>query len=218
MTQGFDRQRYFDLASYAHAKLFEPGKAVWQSLDELASYISSLELGRVEGTVHEGAILVNPETIYIGPGAVIEPTAYIKGPCWIGANTVVRHAAYLRGGVITGESCVIGHCTEVKNSIFLDRAQAAHFAYVGDSVLGNRVNLGAGTRLANLRLDGKEVVIRDGEQRIATGRRKFGAIVGDDAQLGCNCVCNPGALIERGARVMPCANVGGIVTTEVTRA
>jgi NDP-sugar pyrophosphorylase family protein len=129
----------------------------------------------------------------------------------IGKNCQVRHGAYIRGGFICGNKCVIGHDTEIKNSIFLNGTQAAHFAYVGDSILGNRVNLGAGTKCANLRLDHGQIFVSIIGQKIATGLKKFGAIIADDCQLGCNSVTNPGTLMAKNSCSMPCINFGGFV-------
>ncbi len=204
-------ESYFDLGDYSHKALFRREEPVWFALEHLAQYLKSLPLGKIEVEIPAGVHLVNPEWISIGKGTVVEAGAYIQGPCWIGQNCTIRHAAYIRGGVLAGDRCVIGHCTEIKNSILLDGAHAAHFAYIGDSILGKDCNLGAGTRLANLRLKGDEVVITIDGKRVHTGRRKLGASVGDGVQLGCNCVANPGTLIGRDAFVYPCVNFGGVI-------
>jgi UDP-N-acetylglucosamine diphosphorylase / glucose-1-phosphate thymidylyltransferase / UDP-N-acetylgalactosamine diphosphorylase / glucosamine-1-phosphate N-acetyltransferase / galactosamine-1-phosphate N-acetyltransferase len=202
----------FDLSGYRHRGLFREDGAPWQALDQLAGYLRGLpELGQIEGRVHPGAWLIHPELIHIGAGTVVEAGAYICGPCWIGKDCQVRHGAYLRGDLVTGDRCVIGHATEVKGSIFLDGAQAAHFAYVGDSILGNRVNLGAGTKLANLRFDHGEVSIQHEGHQLATGRRKLGALIGDGAQLGCNCVAAPGTILGREVWVYPNVTCRGLV-------
>lgn len=158
--------------------------------------------------------MANPENISIGKGTVLEPGVYIKGPCIIGENCTIRHGAYIRGNLITGNGCVIGHDTEIKNSVMLNHAQAAHFAYLGDSILGNRVNLGAGTKCANLKLDHKNIAVRFGERLIETGLKKFGAIIGDDSQTGCNSVTNPGTLFGKQVFCYPCLNVGGFVASK----
>jgi NDP-sugar pyrophosphorylase family protein len=175
-----------------------------------------MKLGKIEAEIPAGAFLVNPELITIEAGAVIEPGCYIKGPCFIGAHSTVRHGAYIRGDVIVGQNSVVGHDSEVKNSILLDHCHAAHFAYVGDSILGNHVNLGAGTKCANLRLDNKPVILFDGQARIDTGLRKFGAVVGDGSQIGCNAVTNPGTLLGKHVFCYPCTNLGGIVPANST--
>jgi len=206
----FDATRYFDLTGFEHASLFEQG-AVWEALNQISGYLARAKLGRILGAVHEGAYLVSPETISIGEGSVVEAGAYIQGPCIIGKGCQIRHGAYIRGNCIIGDRCVIGHATEVKHAIFFNGAHAAHFAYVGDSILGNRVNLGAGTKLANLRFDGRPISIYDGETEIETQMRKFGAVLGDDVQMGCNSVTNPGTVIGKKTCVGPCATVKGII-------
>lgn len=205
---------FFDLSNYAHAELFANCTCVWESLDNVRSYLESQSLGQIEGDVDSGAHLVDPHLISIGAGTVVEPGAYIKGPCLIGKNCVIRHGAYIRGNTITGDDCVIGHDTETKNAIFLNGAKAAHFAYVGDSILGANTNLGAGVKCANLRFDGKPIHLRIGGEKIETGRRKLGLILGDEGQIGCNAVPGPGTLMEKGSRALPCLSFGGFVIAD----
>ncbi len=163
--------------------------------------------------VMEGAIVVfagsslMDDDIELKPGAVVEPGALIKGPTIIGEYTDVRQGAYLRGSCLIGEQCVVGHTTEVKNSVMLPEAKAGHFAYIGDSVLGRNCNLGAGTKLANLKIRGREVFVSIGSERIGTGLRKFGAILGDYVETGCNSVTNPGTVIGPKSLVCPCITV-----------
>ncbi len=153
-----------------------------------------------------GAIFAD-RRIRIGKGVVIEPGAFVRGPTVIGDRTDVRHGAYIRGNCLIGQACVVGHATEVKGSIFLDAAKAGHFAYVGDSILGENVNLGAGTKLANLRFGTGNVIITVGGKRVDTGRRKLGAILGDLVQTGCNSVANPGAILGHSSLVPPNTSV-----------
>lgn len=207
----FNPRDYFDLGQCAHSALFEEGQPVWEALKRIRSYLEKRELGKIEGSIEKGALLVNPETISIGKGSIVEAGAYIRGPCIIGENCQVRHGAYIRGAVITGNQCIIGHATEVKNALFLEGAQAGHFAYVGDTILGNHVNLGAGTICANLRLDNKNVSIRMPASTIESGLRKFGAILGDGVQIGCNCVTNPGVVMGKGSRSYPCLSISGVI-------
>lgn len=149
-----------------------------------------------------GATLIGKK-IKIGKGVLVEPGAYIKEPVIIGDNTEIRQGAYIRGECIIGKRCVVGHTTEVKHSIFLDDAKAGHFAYIGDSILGNNVNLGAGTKLANLKFMGGTVSIKTVEDQIDSGLKKIGAILGDDCQTGCNAVTSPGAVFGKGCLLMP---------------
>ncbi|MBW1636117.1 MAG: hypothetical protein JRC87_00015 [Deltaproteobacteria bacterium] len=159
---------------------------------------------RMEGAsvIMAGAVLTG-NRIGVGKGVLIECGAMIKSPAKIGDCCEIRQGAYLRGYVLAGKRCVLGHTTEIKHSILLNDAKAGHFSYLGDSILGNSTNLGAGTKFANLRfLPGNLTIFFNGE-RIDTGRRKFGAILGDEAQTGCNSVTNPGTILGKGAVLMP---------------
>ncbi|MEW6188397.1 MAG: glucose-1-phosphate thymidylyltransferase [Thermodesulfobacteriota bacterium] len=141
-----------------------------------------------------GVTLVGRD-IYIGPGTVVEPGAYIKGPAYIGKMTEVRQGAYLRGNCLVGDRCVVGHVTEMKNSVMFDGAKAGHFAYIGDSLLGRDCNLGAGTKLANLKVVGGTIHVKGEDREFDTGLRKLGVIMGDRTETGCNAVTNPGTLL-----------------------
>lgn len=149
-----------------------------------------------------GAILLG-DKIKIGKGVKIEPGAYIASPTIIGDQTEIRHGAYLRGYCLIGRKCVVGHVTEVKHTIFMDKAKAGHFAYLGDSILGRDVNLGAGTKLANLRFTGGNIQVKTKNGPIDSGLKKFGAILGDSAQTGCNSVTNPGTILARKCILLP---------------
>jgi bifunctional N-acetylglucosamine-1-phosphate-uridyltransferase/glucosamine-1-phosphate-acetyltransferase GlmU-like protein len=164
---------------------------------------------RKDGQVLEGAALILPgafladELIEIGPGVLVETGAMLKGPSIIGARTEVRQGAYVRGSVLAVGDCVIGHATEAKNTLMFSGAKAGHFAYLGDSILGHEVNLGAGTKLANLKM--METPFRfvvDGQTHLVD-LRKFGAILADQVETGCNSVTSPGVLIGRGSKVLP---------------
>jgi acetyltransferase-like isoleucine patch superfamily enzyme len=149
-----------------------------------------------------GAVLIG-NRILLGKGVLIESGALIKEPAVIGDCTEVRQGAYVRGSCLTGKRCVIGHTTEVKHTIFLNDAKAGHFAYLGDSILGNEANLGAGTKFANLRFLSGNVQIKTPNGALDSGLRKFGAILGDRAQTGCNSVTNPGTLLGPDSLLMP---------------
>jgi len=211
--QELSTNQFFSLEACSHQELFEKTAYPWEALHRLAPYLESQKLGEIEVDVPSTAYLIHPELISIGPGTIIEPGAYIQGPVILGPYNHIRHGAYIRGYVVTGENCVIGHSTEVKHSILLNGAQAAHFNYVGDSILGNEVNLGAGVKLANYRLDHKDVDILWKGEKISTGLRKFGAIIGDGTQIGCNAVTNPGTLIGSRAFCYPCTNIKGIISS-----
>jgi len=162
-----------------------------------------------DGSLLDGASVIMAGTvlsgrqIQIGKGVFIEAGSLIKSPAIIGDFSEVRQGAYMRGYCLIGKRCVVGHTTEVKHSIFLNDAKAGHFAYLGDSILGNEVNLGAGTKLANLRFTGGDVPIRTEAGIISTGLRKLGAIMADLVQTGCNSVTNPGTLLGRKSMLMP---------------
>jgi NDP-sugar pyrophosphorylase family protein len=155
------------------------------------------------------AIRLSPEVhlagdrIVIGKGTRIGPGAVLEGPVWIGRDVEIRPGAYLRGGCYIGDGAVVGASTEVKRSILFPHAHAPHLNYVGDSILGRRVNLGAGTVLSNFRHDGAGIVIRRGGSPLDTGRRKLGAILGDGVATGCNCVLNPGTIVGAGSQLYP---------------
>ncbi len=161
-----------------------------------------------DGQVLEGASIIYAgcylmdDQIYIGKNTIIEPTALIKGPSYIGDNSEVRHGAYIRGNVLIGDDCVVGHATEIKSSVMLGGSKAGHFAYIGDSILG-KVNLGAGTKLANLKMVDSPVILNVDNVVYETGLRKFGAIVGDGVETGCNSVTAPGTLLSKNVLLYP---------------
>ena len=202
---------FFDLSCCEHASLFQENLPPWLILQQLASYLHSQVLGVHRGNVSPQAYLINPEQISIGEGSIIEPGAYIQGPCLIGKHCVIRHGAYIRGNVLTGDHCIIGHDSELKHAILLNHASAAHFAYVGDSILGNHVNLGAGVKCANFKLNHTPVSLQINGQRIATHMRKLGAIIGDHSQIGCNTVANPGTLLGQAVHCYPNLNIEGFI-------
>jgi bifunctional N-acetylglucosamine-1-phosphate-uridyltransferase/glucosamine-1-phosphate-acetyltransferase GlmU-like protein len=158
-------------------------------------------------TVIMAGVVLAGSRIRFGRGVLVESGAFIKSPAVIGDYTEIRQGAYLRGYTLVGARCVVGHVTEVKHAIFLDDAKAGHFAYLGDSILGGNVNLGAGTKMANLRFVRGEVQIRTPEGKVNSGLTKLGAILGDEVQTGCNSVTNPGTLLGRGSLVLPNATV-----------
>jgi UDP-N-acetylglucosamine diphosphorylase / glucose-1-phosphate thymidylyltransferase / UDP-N-acetylgalactosamine diphosphorylase / glucosamine-1-phosphate N-acetyltransferase / galactosamine-1-phosphate N-acetyltransferase len=202
---------FFNFSQFAHAALFQNDPFPWLVLQQLEVYLKNQPLGQLKGKISPLAYLVNPELIFIDEGSIVEPGAYIQGPCMIGKHCVVRHGAYIRGNVLTGDHCVIGHDSEIKHAILLNKAHAAHFAYVGDSILGNEVNLGAGTKCANFKLNQSTVNLHVRDQKIATHMRKLGAIIGDKTQIGCNVVTNPGTLLGQTVHCYPCLNIEGFI-------
>jgi NDP-sugar pyrophosphorylase family protein len=205
----------FDLSDPTTAAFFDSCDYVWEALAQIKRHVARLTAGgrRIDGTVMDGAWL-SDAPIVIEAGAVVEPGAYVVGPAYIGAGAVVRHGAYVRENVILLAGSTLGHASEAKNALFLPGAAAPHFAYVGDSILGHRVNLGAGTKLSNLGIlsakdaaTGRRPTIKltIDDVEYDTGLTKFGAILGDDAQTGCNAVLNPGCIV--GPRTLVYANM-----------
>ncbi len=203
-------QSFFDLNEFSHKELFKECKYVWEALGHLEKYLAEFPLGKIEVPVPKGCTLEQPELISIGMGTVIEEGAFIRGPCIIGAGCTIRQGAYFRGDVVIGDDCVIGHSSELKRSIVLDRAHVPHFNYVGDSILGNDTNLGAGFICSNYRLDGGNIRFYFNGEKIETGINKLGVILGDGSKLGCNGVSNPGTLIGKESVSYPCINFGGV--------
>lgn len=176
----------------------------WQALQALDAFCAELADDR-RGRVHPTAVLEG--TVFLAQDAVIGPHAYVQGPAWIGAGAQVGHAAMLRGNVVVGPGAKVGHATEVKRSILFDDAKAPHFNYVGDSVLGVGVNLGAGVKLANFKTDGGRIAV-GGEP---TGLRKLGAMLGHGVSIGCNAVLNPGTVVGPDTVIYPGAVVHGVI-------
>ena len=184
------------------------GKSLSDFLQELVHSIPLRE--RIQGDIDPRAY-VEIENVVIEKGARVEAGAYIDGPCYISAGTQVRHAAYIRGSVFADCDVVIGHATEVKGSILFNNAKAGHFNYVGDSILGIDVNLGAGTKLANLKFNGQNVRVSSQHQKYDTGLKKLGGILGNGAQTGCNSVLNPGTMLLPGSSFLTSDSAHGIV-------
>ena len=175
-------------------------------------------LGGIAETIRQLGPTLDPEKydhpqpeVWIAKSAQVAPTASITGPCIIGENTEVRQCAFIRGNALVGDGCVVGNSTELKNVILFDHVQVPHYNYVGDSILGYRSHMGAGSITSNVKSDKKLVVIKQGEERMETGRKKVGAMLADDVEVGCGSVLNPGTVIGRGARVYPLTSVRGVV-------
>ena len=199
----------FDLSQTEHAALFDGCHYAWEALKNLKEYLRAQlkpELRkRCEGRAFIG------EEVFIGTGTVVEDGAMIKGPAIIGSNCQIRHNAYLRENVIIGDGCVVGNSTELKNSLLFNGCQAPHFNYVGDSILGCKTHLGAGVVLSNFKAFPGNVTVEIDGQLFDTDLRKFGALLGDGADIGCNAVLNPGSIIGRGSVIYPNTNWRGIL-------
>ncbi|MDB6172464.1 MAG: putative UDP-N-acetylglucosamine diphosphorylase [Chthoniobacteraceae bacterium] len=197
----FAPEKYLDLNHTEHRMLFDNAVHAWDALKQIPSYLQF----RLKPGIH-GRLIGKPfisGAVFIGKGTVIEQGAMIKGPAWIGEGCEIRNGCYIRENVIVGSGCVLGNACEFKNSIIFDQAQIPHFNYVGDSIVGFRGHLGAGVILSNVRLDRGEIRIMSEDGLVATGLRKFGAVIGDHAEIGCNSVINPGSMIGRRAILYP---------------
>jgi len=189
------------------ARHFRPDVPPWEWLKQISAALAALTDGttapeRPPGVHVEGHLWVHPSV-------KLPPYATIIGPTWIGAHTEIRPGAFIRGNVIVGERCVLGNACEFKNCLLMDNVAVPHFNYVGDSVLGNRAHFGAGVICSNLRLDQQPIVVRTEDRTYETGLKKFGAILGDEAEVGCNAVLNPGSVLGRRALVTPAIAFGG---------
>jgi len=206
----FAVDRFFDLSDFEHAAVFDGCDRAWDVLKNIAPYVREHATMDVRGTVEEGAHIIG--NVSIGEGTVVESGAYVRGPAIIGKNCQIRTGAYIRGDVLAGDGCIIGNASEMKNTLLLDEAMAPHYNYCGDSVLGNRCNLGAGTKLSNWKIAAdKTVRLKNGDETIDTGLIKFGALLGDDVQTGCNSVLNPGTVLGKRVLVYACAALRGYV-------
>jgi NDP-sugar pyrophosphorylase family protein len=188
---------------------FAPDAQPWDWLGQIGPALAAHTFDSKPPRVPPGVALEG--FVHLGEGVTLPAYATIIGPAWIGAGTQIRPGAFIRGNVITGERCILGNASEFKNCLLLDGVQAPHFNYVGDSVLGNKAHLGAGAICSNLRLDQKSVIIPTPEGPVDTGLKKFGAIVGDGAEVGCNAVLNPGTLLGPRSLVMPAIAFGGVL-------
>jgi NDP-sugar pyrophosphorylase family protein len=199
----------FDLKQTEHAAIFDGCEFAWDALKRIKDYIAT----NLRPALHnhcEGVAFIG-KNVFIGEGTVVEDGAMIKGPAIIGKNCEIRHNAYIRDNVIIGDNCVIGNSTELKNTLLFNNAAAPHFNYLGDSILGYKAHIGAGVVLSNFKsLPGNIKVELDGKP-FDTGLRKFGALLGDLAEVGCNSVLNPGSIIGRSSVVYPGSNWRGIL-------
>ena len=199
----------FDLSHSIAAPLFEGKTYPWEVLDGIRDFI--LALGP---TLPTDEFKHPAEGVWIARDAAVAPTAYIGAPCIIDHGAEIRHCAFIRGSALVGKNCVVGNSVELKNVILFDNVQTPHYNYVGDSVLGYRSHMGAGSVTSNVKSDKTLVVVRDGTGQIATGRKKMGAMLGDFVEVGCNSVLNPGTVIGRRSSIYPTSCVRGTVPAD----
>ncbi len=206
MTEGLGIKDLFDLSRTIASGLFDSLEAPWQALPLISKFI--LQLGE---SLPESEYERREGGIYIARNAKIYPSAYLAGPLIIDAGAEIRHCAFIRGSAIVGKGAVVGNSTELKNCVLFDKVQVPHFNYVGDSILGYKAHMGAGAITSNVRSDKKLVKVHTPEGDLETGLKKFGAMLGDDVEVGCNTVLNPGVVLGRGVWVYPGSLVRGVV-------
>ena len=177
----------------------------WQALKGIKDLI--LSLGPTLGSDY----IETAPTVWVHKTATVAPSAYLGAPCIIGAGTEVRHCAFIRGSALVGDNCVVGNSVELKNVILFDNVQVPHFNYVGDSILGYKSHMGAGAVTSNVKSDQTPVVVKNGAEQIPTGLKKFGAMLGDHVEVGCNSVLNPGTVVGRNSNIYPTSCVRGVV-------
>ena len=186
--------------------LLEKLEYPWEALPKISEFI--IQLGK---TLNKEIYEEKQENVWIAKTAKIYPTAFIKGPAIIGENAEIRHCAFIRGNAIVGNNAVVGNSTELKNVILFNNVQVPHYNYVGDSILGYKSHMGAGSITSNVKSDKKLVVVKNGEEKIETGLKKFGAMIGDNVEVGCGSVLNPGTVIGKNTNIYPLSSVRGVV-------
>ncbi len=206
MKKTIETKQLLDLNETLAAPLLEQFTYPWQALAHIADFIKAL--GK---TLSKEEYEQREEHIWVARTAVVFPSAYIAGPAIIGPGTEVRHCAFIRGSALVGADCVVGNSTELKNAILFNGVQAPHYNYVGDSVLGYKAHMGAGSITSNVKADKSLVEVTLNGEKIPTGLKKFGAVLGDHAEIGCNSVLNPGSIIGKGAHIYPVSMVRGVV-------
>lgn len=202
----YKTNQLLDLSQTIAAGLFDGKEYPWEALGDIGDFIISL------GKSLPADKFYNPsENVWIAKTANVYPSAYIAGPCIIDENAEVRHCAFIRGNALIGKNCVVGNSTELKNVVLFNNVQVPHYNYVGDSILGYKAHMGAGSITSNVKSDKTLVVVKNSGEMLPTGRKKFGAILGDNVEVGCNSVLNPGTVVGRGSSIYPVSCVRGVV-------
>ena len=196
----------YDLNQTIAKDLFEGVTYPWEVLPKIKEFI--IEFGKKLDKEEYNEV---SENIWVAKSAKVAPTAFIAAPAIIGKNAEIRHCAFIRGSAIIGENTVVGNSTEVKNSIFFNNAKAPHYNYVGDSILGYKAHMGAGSITSNVKSDETLVVVKNGNESIETGLKKFGCMVGDNVEVGCGSVLNPGSVVGRKTNIYPLSSVRGVI-------
>ena len=196
----------YNLTETIAKELLENIEYPWEALPKISNFI--LELGdKLDKEKYEK----RGENIWIAKTAKVAPTAYINGPAIIGENAEIRHCAFIRGNAIVGDGAVVGNSTELKNVILFNKVQVPHYNYVGDSILGYKSHMGAGSITSNVKSDKKLVIVKNGDKKIETGLKKFGAMIGDNVEVGCGSILNPGTVIGNNTNIYPLSTVRGVV-------
>ncbi|MDO4649199.1 MAG: UDP-N-acetylglucosamine pyrophosphorylase [Eubacteriales bacterium] len=206
MIKDFTIDQMLDLNETIAAELFQGKTYPWEVLPEIGAFIEKLG-----ATLPEEEYDLRDGNVWIAKTAKVAPTASITGPAIIGKDAEVRHCAFIRGKAIVGEGAVVGNSTELKNAVLFNKVQVPHYNYVGDSVLGFKSHMGAGSICSNVKSDKKLVIVKNGEDQVETGLKKFGAMLGDNVEVGCGSVLNPGTVIGRNCNVYPLSPVRGCV-------
>lgn len=196
----------YDLDQTIAKELLENATYPWEVLPKISEFI--IEIGN---KLDESKYEKNGDNIWIAKNAKVAPTAYINGPAIIGENAEIRHCAFIRGNAIVGDGAVVGNSTELKNVILFNKVQVPHYNYVGDSILGYKSHMGAGSITSNVKSDKKLVIVKNGDEKIETGLKKFGAMIGDNVEVGCGSILNPGTVIGRNTNIYPLSSVRGVV-------
>ena len=209
MNKSITINELFDLNQTIAADIFEGATFAWEVLPKIGAYI--VELGK---SLPEDEYEQRGENVWVAKSANVYPTAYINGPCIIGKDAEVRHCAFIRGNAIVGEGAVVGNSTELKNVILFNKVQVPHYNYVGDSILGYKAHMGAGSITSNVKSDKKLITIKGPDGNIETGLKKIGAFLGDNVEVGCGSVLNPGTIVGRNSNIYPLSSVRGCVAAD----
>lgn len=196
----------YSLSQTIASSIFEGATYPWEVLPKIKEFIVTLG-NSLDSDIYE----YKGENIWIAKSAKVAPTAYIAGPAIIGEDTEIRHCAFIRGNAIVGNHCVVGNSTELKNVILFNNVQVPHYNYVGDSILGYKSHMGAGSITSNVKSDKKLVLVKNGTECFETGLKKFGAMIGDGVEVGCNSVLNPGTVIGKNSNIYPLSCVRGVI-------
>lgn len=206
MSQNIKIGDLLDLSRTIAADLFSGIDYPWQALELIGEFIKKLG-----PTLDPELYEQKDEYVWIARDAKVFPSAYIAGPCIIDSGAEIRHCAFIRGNTVVGKNAVVGNSVELKNVVLFDNVQTPHYNYVGDSILGYKAHMGAGSITSNVKSDKTLVVVKNGQELIETGRKKFGAILGDNVEVGCNSVLNPGTVVCRSSNIYPVSQVRGVI-------